>query len=422
MRLKILFIGVMALVAALSACDGDDVVIPPTPPATGTVIVSILPDTLSATRALAGPDGYAYTSAKNDTLHNLAPGTYTCTWSPHEGWIQPTPSTRTASLAAGDTVVFSGTYLEIIPIWDTWVTIPAGNFLMGASDIEETALRNEKPQHQVTLSNSFLMQATEVTNAQYLDMALWALDQGIVTTNEDGIWDNLDGSTDLLMDFTEQIVDVLWCEIEYDNGSLQLVDIGFGMNPNHPAKMMTWAGAAAYCDWKSLREGLVRTYDHSDWSCRDGVLYGAAGYRLPTEAEWEYACRAGTTTPLYSGDIINPLGDAGSNEPALDGVAWYPDNSVDWTHPVAELQPNDWGLYDMHGNLFKWVHGFEYYYTADAEADPTGSEPGNYRVIKGGTWTRPSHFHRSAYRHLIVASEVTYGSPKLGFRPVKTVP
>jgi len=411
------------ILTTLSACDSDDGTTPPVTPATGLILLQVQPDTLPATCTLTGPEGYELASTQADTIRDLAPGTYSCIWSDYSGWTKPDPFIQTATLTAGDTVTFIGTYQEIPAIWDTWVTIPAGSFLMGASEAAETSLRNEKPQHQVTISQPFLMQATEVTNAQYLDMAQWALSQNFVTANEDGLWDNMDGSTHLLMDFTDLVEGVFWCEIYFHAEALRLRDIGYGNNPDHPAKMMTWYGAAAYCDWQSMRMGLERAYDHSNWSCGGGSPSNAIGYRMPTEAEWEYACRAGTTTAFYSGDITNPWGteSGDTNEPALDGVAWYSDNSVDWTSAVAQLEPNAWGLYDMHGNLFKWVNGYEYTYGADAVVDPSGSDPSNYRIVRGGPWTRPSHYHRSAFRLRIDATELTYGSPKLGFRPVKTI-
>lgn len=422
--MKVQFVILVALLLVLSACEQDDIVTPPIPPTTGFIILNPAPDSLPVSWTLAGPDGYSLSGASVDTVPDLVPGMYTCTWSSFEGWTMPDPADQTASLVAGDTLSFSGTYMEILPPWETWVTVPSGNFIMGASDDEDSAEPRERPQHQVTLTHPFLIQATEVTNAQYLEIALWALDQGLATTTEDGIWDNLDGSTDLLMDFTDHVEGVLWCEIGYFEGSIRPQDIGYGVNPNHPVKMITWAGAAAYCDWLSLRQGLARAYDHSDWSCGNGDLYNADGFRLPTEAEWEYSCRAGTTTAFYSGGITNPWGtpEGDTNEPALNGVAWYPNNSVDWTHPVAQLQPNDWGLYDMHGNLFKWVNGYEYSYSEDPLVDPTGTQVGRYRIIKGGAWTRPSHFHRAAYRYRVVLTDnADYGSPKLSFRPVRTV-
>jgi formylglycine-generating enzyme required for sulfatase activity len=409
------------LLAALlvAACDQDDDPVQPDPPTTGTILVRVIPDTLAAPWTLVDGAGGQTEGAGCDTLPDASPDDYRMFWGEMEGWtrIEPAASDPVpVALAPGDTIAFTAGYEPDVPIWDRWVTIPAGSFFMGATDSEETALRNEKPRHQVTLTRPFLMQATEVTNQQYLQLARWALAEGLATATADGLHDNLDGSSELLMDFSDLLGGEPWCEIEYRNGQLQLRDIGHGLNPDHPVKMVTWYGAVAYCDWLSLAAGLPRAYDHADWSCGGGHPYSAQGYRLPTEAEWEYACRAGATTPFYSGEITDPWG---SNEPALEAVAWYQGNSVDWTQPVAQLQPNGWGLYDMHGNLFKWVNGFEYAYAADPVSDPVSPMAGGNRVAKGGAWTRPSHYHRVAFRRL--RETLDYRGPKQGFRPVRTV-
>lgn len=404
----------VALLPLLCACDCDTLDIPPDPPTKGTICIQVQPDSLAATWTLDGPHGWTQSGAGPDTLGPMSPGTYSCTWDEVPSWQIDGPSVQEFELAAGDTAWFQGVFQPVPEVWDTWVFIPAGQFMMGASVVEETALRNEKPQHQVTLTGSFLMQATEVTNAQYLEQATWALTRGWVTADQDGLYDNLHGATDLLADFGDQVGGQFWSEIKYQNGLLQLRDIGHGLNPDHPVKMVTWYGAAAYCDWLNMRQELPLSYDHSDWSIDYGTPYDAPGYRLPTEAEWEYACRAGTTTPFYSGDITDPWG---THEPALDTVAWYQGNSIDWTHPVAHLEPNAWGLYDLHGNVFKWVNGFEYGYEANPATNPVGGPSSGNRVAKGGAWTRPSHYHRTAFRRL--RDTLDYRGPKQGFRPVR---
>jgi formylglycine-generating enzyme required for sulfatase activity len=116
----------------------------------------------------------------------------------------------------------------------------------------------------------------------------------------------------------------------------------------------------------------------------------AAGrvYRLPTEAEWEYACRAGTTTTFSFGDDRSQVGD----------YAWFGENSEETTHPVGEKKPNAWGLYDMHGNVFEWCSDWHGDYPSDAVTDPTGAPTGEFRVIRGGCWKLGAGTCRSASR------------------------
>ncbi|MCP4136430.1 MAG: formylglycine-generating enzyme family protein, partial [bacterium] len=146
-------------------------------------------------------------------------------------------------------------------------------------------------------------------------------------------------------------------------------------------------------------------------------IKGAGTYRLPTEAEWEYACRAGTTTALYSGSI-EILGNR--NAPALDPIAWYGGNSgvkykggwdsSGWsekqyendrsgTHPVGKKNPNAWGLYDMLGNVWEWCqdwYGEEY--PSGSVIDPEGQSTGSYRVLRGGSWNYAARNVRCANR------------------------
>ena len=116
----------------------------------------------------------------------------------------------------------------------------------------------------------------------------------------------------------------------------------------------------------------------------------AAGrvYRLPTEAEWEYACRAGTTTQYSFGH------DAGS----LDKYGWYGGNSNGKAHPVGEKLANPWGLYDMHGNVREWCADLYGGYPGGSVTDPTGAESGSRRVLRGGSWYNPAEYCRSAVR------------------------
>ena len=135
-----------------------------------------------------------------------------------------------------------------------------------------------------------------------------------------------------------------------------------------------------------------------------------AQYRLPTEAEWEYACRAGTTTTWYAGD----------DEGALKEHAWFVANAGKKLHPVGQKSPNAWGLYDMHGNVWEWCQDWfrERYYTTSPADDPTGAPAGSQRVNRGGSWSAGVAGCRSAYRG---GTAPEGRSENLGFRLVRIV-
>ncbi|RLA07613.1 MAG: hypothetical protein DRQ59_14340, partial [Gammaproteobacteria bacterium] len=167
-----------------------------------------------------------------------------------------------------------------------FVLIEAGTFTMG-SPADELGRYDTELQHEVTLTHDYWIQATEVTNEQYRVLAQWALDQDLVTIEGDTNKALLDlgGSGQYFYALTAD-----GSELDYDaeGDTLILYDVGFGINPDHPLKYVTWAGAAAYCNWLSLREGRTPAYDPITWTVDD---FASDGYRLPTEAEWEYAAR-----------------------------------------------------------------------------------------------------------------------------------
>jgi formylglycine-generating enzyme required for sulfatase activity len=130
-------------------------------------------------------------------------------------------------------------------------------------------------------------------------------------------------------------------------------------------------------------------------------------YRLPTEAEWEYACRAGSSTIYCFGDDEGQLGE----------YAWYTLNSGKRTHPVGTRKPNAWGLYDMHGNVWEWVQDGYGNYTADPVTDPIVPAVGTGRVIRGGNWNSVPRTVRAGYR---VWNEPDYHSVDIGFRCMRS--
>ena len=251
------------------------------------------------------------------------------------------------------------------------VRIPAGTFLMGSPDGDTEAIDNEKPQHKVTLTRDFLMSKYEITAAQYADFlnAVGVAKADVYSTARhtvDGY-----GEQDLFRvdKWTPQ-----W------NDATNRWEAG----GNTPMVYVTWYGAKAYADW--------------------------VGGSLPTEAQWEYACRAGTTTAYSFGD------DAAG----LDDYAWHWGNSggINGLSPVGTKKPNPWGLYDMHGNVPEWCsdrYGSDYYSDPSAGTDPTGPVSGDYRVLRGGGWTYISRSCRSACR---ISGTPDSANNDLGFRVV----
>jgi formylglycine-generating enzyme required for sulfatase activity len=130
---------------------------------------------------------------------------------------------------------------------------------------------------------------------------------------------------------------------------------------------------------------------------------GVSHYRLPTEAQWEYACRAGSNTIYHFGNDIARLGE----------YAWYAENANSQPHPVGQKQPNAWGLYDTHGNVCEWVHDWYGPYTADSITDTTGPDTGTLRVVRGGYWASPARSTRAATRLALVPGS---RYPFFGFR------
>ena len=244
------------------------------------------------------------------------------------------------------------------------VLLPAGDFLMGDEGGEE----DEKPARKVTISG-FYMDTCEVTQKSFQDL------MGRSPSKFAG--------------------------------------------PDRPVERVSWLSAVQYCNQRSLKEGFKPCYDPKTLLCD----FSADGYRLPTEAEWEYACRAGARTRYSFGDDPAALGTA----------AWYKGNSEKTTHPVRRKAPNAWGLYDMHGNVAEWCNDVylpRAYAAASArdwrgpgEGRPSGS-PGEERVLRGGSWASPAGACRSSAR----ASEppgfadVCFGYEMYGFRCVRSAP
>ncbi len=185
--------------------------------------------------------------------------------------------------------------------------------------------------------------------------------------------------------------------------------------PRNPVEQIRWPEAALYCNARSRAEGLQAAYDTNTWECR----FEADGYRLPTEAEYEYALRAGTRTVFHCG-----------NSPEdLKRFAWFKANSPRGPHPVGEKPANAWGLCDLVGNVWEWCNDYyqEDYYQHSPERDPHGPATGQNRVVRGGCWnSKPDHC-RAAYRYYEMPAYTDTCFAKdlhgqIGFRCVKPPP
>jgi formylglycine-generating enzyme required for sulfatase activity len=222
------------------------------------------------------------------------------------------------------------------------VLIPKGIFMMGSPESEEGRQKDET-QHEVTISKDYYLGVTEVTQGQY---------EMVMGTNP----------------------------------SYFRVGRISGSRSNHPVEQVSWGDAVEFC--KKLS---------------DLPEEKAAGrvYRLPTEAEWEYACRAGSKTAYSFGESSKSLGD----------YAWFDVNSQ--THPVGEKKANAWGLYDMHGNVLEWCSDWYGEYPKDAVSDPRGPKEGSRRVDRGGGWFYEAADCRSANR---VGLDPSTHSIYFGFR------
>jgi formylglycine-generating enzyme required for sulfatase activity len=164
----------------------------------------------------------------------------------------------------------------------------------------------------------------------------------------------------------------------------------FTSDPNRPVENVSWEDVQEFIRRLNAREG-------------------GTTYRLPTEAEWEYAARAGTTTRWSFGDDASQLGRYARH----DGNAGGP------THPVGQLQPNPWGLYDMHGNVWEWVQDWYGKYTSGTAVDPTGPSSGSRRVNRGASWCNAARVCRSAVRN---GDAPDYRRGNLGFRLLRVAP
>lgn len=260
----------------------------------------------------------------------------------------------------------------------TLLPIPAGTFTMGSPETEANRYSNET-QHSVTLS-AFYMGKYEITQEQYF---------AVMGTNPSSF---TSGAADGETQGKRPVERVSWYDVLIFCNKLSMME---GLTPAYSI-----SGSPNYQDW-----GAVPTSDDATWDAVE-CNWNANGYRLPTEAEWEYACRAGTTTAYNTGDTIS------------DNTGWYIKNSSSKTHEVGKKSANASGLYDMHGNVWEWCWDWHDDYSGNAETNPRGASSGTRRVLRGGSWfdDAGSVYLRSAFRNCGSPTAWYYA---LGFRLVR---
>ncbi len=233
--------------------------------------------------------------------------------------------------------------------------IDPGEFMMGSPDSDKHAEDDEKPRHRVRITRPFYLGKYEVTQAEY---------EAVMGDNPSD------------------------CKGK----------------PKNPVESVSWLDAVRFCNQLSEREGLKPYYEISGETVQIPA-WKASGYRLPTEAEWEYACRAGTATRYSFGDDKASLGE----------FAWFSDNSDSGTHEVGQKRANGFGLHDMYGNVWEWCWDWSAvdYYKESPLDDPRGPSQAASRVIRGGGWINLPYHCRSAVRGGYAPDDRHY---YLGFR------
>ncbi|MCK5851242.1 MAG: SUMF1/EgtB/PvdO family nonheme iron enzyme [Kiritimatiellae bacterium] len=289
--------------------------------------------------------------------------------------------------------------------------IPAGSFQMGDSfdDGGSSAL----PVHSVYVS-AFYMDKYEVTNDKMVDVLNWAYGQGKLTVTSNSVTNAEGNDAQELLDLDDPD-----CRITWDGNNFAMKST---KGSGYPCVGVTWYGSVAFCNYRSQMEGRTACYNLSDWSCN----WSAAGYRLPTESEWEKAARGG------SAGIRFPWGDtiqhARANYYSSSSYSYdtsptrgyhhdYDEGGYPYTSSVGSFTANGYGLYDMAGNIWEWCNDWYGSYPSGSTSNPHGPSSGSARVLRGGSWGAYASNCRVALRSYRWPD---YGPNYLGFRAVLT--
>jgi formylglycine-generating enzyme required for sulfatase activity len=352
-------------------------------PKTLALLVGGEPETLTPTVSPANATNKAVTWSSNDeeVATVSANGLVTAV---AEG--EATITVTTADGGFSDTCAVTVHPSVIQEIANNMLQITGGTFTMG-SPAGEAGRNSDETEHSVTLTKNFKMSKFQVTQEQY---------EAVTGSNPSNFKTAITGED--------------------------------GTPGKLPVERVSWYDAIVFCNKLSMMEGLDPVYsisdstDPDDWGAvptSSDATWNAVvmvpntnGYRLPTEAEWEYACRAGKTTAFNDGN------DDYTDATEVGKVAWYTSNAGSKTHQVGLKTPNDYGLYDMHGNVYEWCWDWYGTYASGAQSDPDGAVTGAYRVMRGGYWGDSARYLRSAYRYI---SDPDFRGHYIGFRLVRSL-
>ena len=293
--------------------------------------------------------------------------------------------------------------------------IPAGTFQMG--DTFGEGWPDELPLHDVYI-DAFYMDKYEVSNEKMREVMQWAFDNGKITATVATVR-NTEGNQQELLD-----LDSSYCQISFStSNNIFVVDAG---KTNYPCIEVAWYGSQAYCNYKSDMAGLERCIMFTNWSCN----WNANGYRLPTEAEWEKAARGGATGMRFPWSDTNIITHARANYYSSSSYSYdvsstrgynpaFTNGVMPYTSPEGYFAANDYGLYDMAGNVWEWNNDWylgDWYSQAGAtNANTRGPSSSSFRVLRGSGWSYAPNRTRCAYRNGYAPSR---SDSYLGFRCV----